>query len=322
MASIDFNKLPKFSELPVRPGAPPDSNWGVFGDDDELGCVNFLTEQGVLEAARLVKKGKVFRLDMPIGYADPPLFERRRVRHTLINFPGYLGHDDKLDDYNTQEGTQWDGFGHAGHPEYNAFYNGVTPDEIKSGPEGKLGIHLWANKMVGRGVLLDAFKYCNDQGRPINPGAPEWYTVDDLEVAARTQRVELRPGDILLIRTGWLQYYLKLSPDEKKAISTEEGLKSCGIDCTREMAAWLWDHRVAAIATDCPAAETWPWDMEKGPMHYRALALLGLPLGEQFNLDELAADCSRDGVYEFMLVSAPLYLLGGIASPPNAVAIK
>ncbi|MFQ5879585.1 MAG: cyclase family protein, partial [Dehalococcoidia bacterium] len=321
--SIDFSKLPKFSELPVKPGAPPDSNWGVFGDDDQLGCVNFLTEEGVLAATRLVRKGKVFRLDTPIGYADPPLFERSPARHTISRFPGFLAHDDKLDDYNTQEGSQWDGLGHVGHPDYDAFYNGVKPEEIKSGPEGKLGIHLWANKMVGRGVLLDVFKYRNDQGRPLNPGATEEYTVEDLEGAAKAQGVEVRPGNILLVRTGWLQHYLKSPPEEKKAMGSIQGLQACGIDHGREMAAWLWDHRVAALGTDCPAVETWPWkDFERDALHYRTLPLLGLPIGEQFDLEELAGDCTQDGVWECMLVSVPLYLVGGIASPPNAVAIK
>ena len=53
-----------------------------------------------------------------------------------------------------------------------------------------------------------------------------------------------------------------------------------------------------------------------------ALPLLGLSLGEQFNLEPLAEDCAKDKRYEFMVVSAPLHLVGGYASPPNAVAIK
>jgi hypothetical protein len=89
------------------------------------------------------------------------------------------------------------------------------------------------------------------------------------------------------------------------------------------MVGWLWDNCVAAIGTDCPAVEPWPWDFrDNGALHYRTLSLLGLPLGEQFVLDKLADDCAEDGRYEFMLVSVPLHLTGGIASPPNAVAIK
>ena len=94
-------------------------------------------------------------------------------------------------------------------------------------------------------------------------------------------------------------------------------------DPSRAMAAWLWNNRVAAVATDSPAVEPLPMDfMDEGLLHYRALPLLGLPLGELFILAPLAKDCAEDGRYEFMLVSAPLHVEGGVASPPNAVAIK
>lgn len=176
--------------------------------------------------------------------------------------------------------------------------------------------------MVGRAVLVDAFKLRADDGRPLNPLDAEEYSVADLQGAIDRQGVQLKPGDFLLVRTGWLSAYLASSAEDKAFMGKRDNLRSCGIEPTREMAAWLWDSRVSAIAMDCPAAETWPWDMERGPLHYRTLGLLGLPLGEQFNLEELAADCHGDGVYEGMLVSAPLNLRGGIASPPNAVVIK
>ena len=100
-------------------------------------------------------------------------------------------------------------------------------------------------------------------------------------------------------------------------------LKACGIESSSELIAWLWDHRVAAIATDGPAVEPWPWSFgDENALHYRTLSLMGLPLGEQFVLDDLAADCAEDGSYEFLLVSVPMHLEGGVATPPNAVAIK
>jgi hypothetical protein len=76
------------------------------------------------------------------------------------------------------------------------------------------------------------------------------------------------------------------------------------------------------IGTDCPAVEPIPFNSGESPLHFRLLALLGMPLGELFILAPLAADCARDGRYEFMVVSAPMNVEGGIASPPNAVAIK
>jgi kynurenine formamidase len=325
MEATDFKKVPRFKKLPVRKDAPPESSWGVFGDDDELGCLNFLTPKGVVAAARLVKKGKVFRLDTPINYAKPPLFNRSPARHTIVNFEQYglLGHDDSIDEYNTQEGSQWDGLGHIGHIRHRAYYNGVTDDQIKDGPHGRLGIHKWANRFVGRGILIDVCKYLGDRKRPVDPLTSAVYSLKDIKAALKAQRTNVEPGAILLVRTGWLGAYLRASDEQKKEMAPLEALKSCGVESTSAMCEWLWDNRFAAIGTDCPAVEPWPWDFkDEGALHYRTLSLLGLPLGEQFVLDDLAADCAADKRYEFMLVSAPMNLEGGIASPPNAVAIK
>ena len=325
MAKIDLEKIPRYSQLPIDKSAPEGSSWGVFGDDYELGCLNFLTPEGVVEAARLVQKGKVFRLDVKVGYAQPTLFGRAAVKHTIIRHAGrdgtVMGHDDMLDNYNTQEGSQWDGLAHIAHA--RGFYNGVSADDIKSGPGSKMSVHRWADKFVGRGTLVDAFKYRNDQGRPLNPLSASTYTLEDLQGALKAQGTQLKPGGILLVRTGWMEAYVKSSDEEKQAMAPMEDLKACGVETSRALAAWLWDNRVAAIGTDCPSVEPWPMDFVNGTaLHLWALPLLGLPLGEQFELAPLAADCAQDGRYEFMVVSAPLNVEGGIASPPNAVAIK
>jgi len=320
VAKIDWDRIPKFAQLPVKPGAPPQSSWGVFGGDDQLGCLNFLTPQGVIEAARPVKKGSVFRLDAPIGFAAPPPI-RDPVKHTIRNYfdLGMSALDDVLDNYNTQEGSQWDGYAHYGRMRDKLFYNGIKLEEIKSGPGGQLSISQWKNKVVGRGVLLDAFRYCNGQGRRINPLSDESYTTAELKAAAREYGVELKPGTILLVRTGWMQAYLKTSEQERREEARKR--RSIGVERTSELMEWLWDNRIAAIGSDCPGVEPTPIE-GKGILHHRALFLMGLPLGEMFDLEDLAEDCARDGVTEFMLTSAPLNLEGGIASPPNALAIK
>jgi len=322
VAQKDQIKLPAFSELPVTEGAPADSSWGVWGENDGIGTLNLLTPEGVVEAAQLVQRGAVFRLDQPIGYAQPPLFNRTPFVHTVVPHRRFAN-DDRLDAYNTQEGSQWDGLSHVGLDDIESYYNGVGENEIgPDSPENKLGIHLWANKVVGRGLLLDVFALRQKQGNPLDPLTASEYTVADLDAALAEQGSTITTGTILLVRTGWLQAYLGAPAEDKQVMGDKGGLTSCGIEPTRDMAEWLWDNHVAAIALDCPAAETWPWDMERGPLHYRTLGLLGLPLGEQFNLEEVAADSARDGRYEGMLVSTPLNLVGGIASPPNAVLIK
>ncbi|HVV47559.1 MAG TPA: cyclase family protein, partial [Bryobacteraceae bacterium] len=263
------------------------------------------------------------RLDAKIGFARPPLFGRSSVVHEVAPL-GPMANDDFLNGFNTQEGSQWDGFGHVGHVRHGLFYNGGTLEEIRnSSGNAKLGIHHWAGRFVGRGVLIDAFAYRKKHGRPVNPLARDVYTLDELRGALEDQGTSLEPGSILLVRTGWMETYEKLSAEEKKSVAPLNTFAAAGIEASREMVAWLWNNRVAAIGTDCPAVEAFPFDFgDERALHYRALPLLGLPLGELFVLAPLAEDCAGDGRYAFMLVSAPLHLEGGIASPPNAVAIK
>lgn len=313
-------KIPTFDELPIRKDLPPDCSWGVFGDNDPFGCLNFLTPEGVVQAARLVQNGKVFRLDARVGFAKPPLFGRAPAEHRVVPL-GPMANDDFVH-FNTQEGSQWDGLGHVGHIKHGRFYSNVTEDEVRGG-NAKLGIHHWNAKFVGRGLLLDVFGYRKAKGIPVNPLDRDVYTLAELQAALEHQKSELKPGTILLVRTGWMESYEKASAEEKRALAPMDKMKSAGIEASREMVAWLWNHHVAAIGTDCPGVEAFPFNFaDEGALHYRTLSMIGLPLGELFILAPLADDCARDGRYDFMVVSAPLNVEGGIASPPNAVAIK
>jgi kynurenine formamidase len=87
------------------------------------------------------------------------------------------------------------------------------------------------------------------------------------------------------------------------------------------MAEWLWDRQVAAVAADNAALEALPMIREDGLLHRRLLALLGMPIGEYWDLDELARLCSAAGRHDGLLVSHPLNIPGGVGSPCNAVMI-
>jgi hypothetical protein len=105
----------------------------------------------------------------------------------------------------------------------------------------------------------------------------EVYTLADLKGALEHQGTTLKPGTILLIRTGWMETYEASTPEQKQRLSSIENIKSAGIQAAREMIAWLWDQRIAAIGTDCPAVEPLPFDFTSADiLHYRALPLLGL----------------------------------------------
>ncbi len=316
-------ELPSYDDLPVKKGAPPRSAWGLWGDDDELGCLNLLTAERMAAAAGLVRRGAAFPLNLRVDRPDPPLYGRGRVRHTITG-EGGDGRDDYLDNFWPQASSQWDSLRHIRHPEYG-WYNGVRDDEIVAGDAGKLGIDTMARRgIAGRGVLLDVARCFATRGRRIDFFAPELITPDDLEACAGAQGVEVRTGDVLLVRTGWLAWYSnEATPEVREAISDRDQLKAPGLGPAEEMAGWLWDQHVAAVAADNPALEVWPPRPETGDfMHWRLTPLLGMPIGELWDLDALAADCADDGAYEFLFTSAPLNVPGGVGSPPNAMAIK
>ena len=222
MKNLDWDKIPSFDQLPAKAGAPPESSWGVFGDDDPFGCLNFLTPQGVVDAAQLVQNGKVFRLDAKIGFAKPALFGRAGVSHQVLALAPFAN-DDLLNNYNTQEGSQSDGFAHVGHAGLKSYYNGVGASEI--GPGGKLSIHEWAGRFVGRGALVDVFGYCKSKGRDVHPMEREVYTLADLKGALEHQGTTLKPGTILLIRTGSMETYEQSTPEQKQRFSSIENVR-------------------------------------------------------------------------------------------------
>jgi len=317
----DIENLPSYAELSEREDAPKGSSWGLFGQDDQLGTLNFLTPERVASAAKLVRRGDVFRLDLPLHLPNPPLFGRGVYRQTITRSQRrIMGHDDYLDNLYLQASSQWDSLAHVGHEEFG-FYNGVMPDDVTGGQGSKNGLdHAAKRGITGRGVLLDVARHFAERGVDYDPLSTRAITVEEVVGTATADGVELRPGDILLVRTAWETAYMAADQARRNAIA--EDLHSPGLEGSRQMAGWLWDHRIAAVAADCPALEPWPWDMETGALHIRALALLGMPFGELWSLDELAHDCHSDGVYEFFFTSAPLYYRGAIGSPPNALAIK
>ena len=87
-----------------------------------------------------------------------------------------------------------------------------------------------------------------------------------------------------------------------------------------DVPALLWDLHIAAIGADNPAVEMIP--MSRDFLHVHFLPLLGLPLGELWDLDALADDCATTGTYDAFFTSAPLNMPNGVASPPNAIAVR
>jgi kynurenine formamidase len=298
--------------------------WDVFGRNDQLGTVNLLTPERVKHATTLVRTGRVINLNLPLNFPIT-LYGgfRSGYRHHIEVNRG--GRDDYVDNFAMQGSSQWDSLRHIRFREFG-YYGGRQDDDVDN--KGELGIENWAQHgMIGRGVLLDAAGYMERQGTPLV--ATNRFPMDGpfLEAVAEAQRVRLAPGDIVLLRTGWLTWYKSLDHAGREALRDtlhpgDGGMACPGLDPSQATAGWVWDQQIAAIASDNVALEALPVETSTGFQHRRLIALQGMPIGEVWDLDELAQACASDGVYEFMLVSAPLNLPGGVGSPPNAYAIK
>jgi kynurenine formamidase len=316
--------IPPYSELPRDEAGAPTA-WGVFGAGDAVGRMNLQTPETVAAAAKLVQRGAVFPLNAPHDFLDPPLFSRGRLRHTRLPIVGGGAFDDVYDNYYPQASSQWDALSHEGAGP-GVFYGGATGEQIQRGERN--GIEAWAARgIAGRAVLLDVVRALAADGRPLDPGSSTPITVDDLELARRHAGVELAAGDVVLIHTGFLEWYREQTPEKRLAMSRPGGLTAAGIAHTEEMAEYVWDSGAAAFASDTPGLEVWPPDSSAeaapfGYLHRILIGRFGLAIGELWWLAELAADCADDGRYQMLLTSAPVHVHGGIGSPANAMAVK
>jgi len=317
--------IPPYDALPRLPGSGVRHAWDVWGRGDNLGTLNRLTGPVVAAAASGVRTGERVGVSLPLGLPDPPFFGRKGLRHSFEPMgPGAW--DDWVDGFYLQCSTQWDGLRHIGSPD--GWYGGWRGQP--SADLEPLGIHHWAERgIVGRGVLADLASFFAD-GAGARPGGYDPFTrvaigPDDLAAALRAQGTELRPGDILCVRTGWTDRYLALDPASRPAFADGmqdvSGYDSAGLDGSEDMARFLWDSGVAAVACDNPAVEVTPGDPSVGFLHGRLIPGLGMAIGELFSFGALAAACARERRHEFLFVSVPLNVTGAIGSPGNAVAV-
>jgi kynurenine formamidase len=300
------------------------SNWGRWGALDRLGTLNHITPEAVVRASRLIRRGQSFDLSIPLGKTGPAIGKGGRINpvHLMSITPEDTDFFQKAiipgetivsDDWVTlplQCGTHWDGLAHVGYD--GCFYNdvpasSVTPMRCSS----ILSIESMIERgPTGRGVLLDITAL---RGRTLEIG--EEVTIADLEACEQCQGIRVEPGDILLIRTGWIHQFTRLGSAE----NFWRGEPGIGLAC----ADWLHRREVAAIAADNFGVEVVPPD-EKMLMECHCVLIrdLGMSFGEIFNLDALAADCARDQIWEFFFTAAPLKVEGAVGSPITPLAIK
>jgi len=312
----------------IRAAAERLKNWGRWGDHDEIGTLNHTLPEDIVAAARLVQKGKVMSLALPYDSHGPqggkskyaPLGRFNPI-HLMIHsgtdaYSGVLDHRkirgaDDIVIMPTQCGTQWDGLGHIFYGDY--MWNGYDCRTVTSFGAQKCGIEKTSEKMVGRGILLDIPRMLEKDWLPDGFAI----TNEMLDQAERHFGVEVRRGDYLLVRTGQIEAMLSTDTWDGYSGGDAPGLAFETLD-------WLQSKQVAAIATDTWGAEVRPnqTDDVNQPWHWISIPIMGLTVGEIFNLGELSKDCADDKRYEFMFVGPALPITGAVGSPVNPLAIK
>lgn len=306
----------EFAELAARV-----NNWGRWGDRDERGTLNLLTDDRVAAAARLVRTGRRFPLALPLDEAGPqigliPGRDNPRRTMTAVNAPGFgeahpvRASDDRVE-MGLQAATHWDALAHVSYE--GRLYNGFPASSVTEAGAGHCGIEK-AGPILGRGVLLDVPRALGleklgdgERGRALTP--------EDLDAAAEFGRLRIRPGDLVLLRTGAMRllrdgdkfgYYF---PSSGPAMRT---------------ALWFHAHDVAAVATDNATFEVYPPERDDAqlPVHLLHLVEMGMLQGQNWDLEALAEDCAEDGVYEFFLSATPEPFSRGVGGPVAPVAVK
>ena len=297
------------------------SNWGRWGADDQRGTPNLITPAAVQRGVHAVRTGRTFSLAIPFDQSGPQsdnVNMPERVNpalhtHTVnVAFTGDRRDFTTTDDtfrMGSQAATHWDALAHVGYD--GRLYNDI-PDDVISAEAGarKLGIeHFGA--LATRGVLVDVARLHGIDHFDDN------YAIsgDDLERAVGAAGITIEPGDAVLVRTGQMRFLR--AGDKRRYSMPSPGLSSTSIE-------WIHDHDIAAVATDTLTFEVYPCEDPAVfmPVHMIQLRDMGLVQGQNWHLDDLAADCAADGHYDCLLVATPLPLTGAAGAPVAPTALK
>jgi kynurenine formamidase len=329
-AKTSMKKVPKnvvkqnIKMAAIKKMADRVKNWGKWGRDDELGTLNYVKPAERLKAASLVKKGKSFSLGLNFDQEGPQRTGwggRFNPIHTMLatGTDAVAGRHDKAglryaDDMVTmplQCGTQWDGLGHIFYGE--TMWNGYDARLVDSTGAKKNGIHKARAGMIGRGVLLDIPRYLGGDYLEDGYGIGN----DDLDACAKAQGVKIKPGDFVIVRTGQMEHCLARGDWGTYAAGDAPGLRF-------ETAEWIHRKQIAAICLDTWGCEVRPNESKEAfqPWHWIVIPMIGIWMGEIFYLKDLADDCAKDGVYEFLFCAPVLPITGAVGSPINPIVLK
>ena len=290
------------------------SNWGRWGDADELGAANFITPEKRKQAATLVRDG--ISVSLAHDVIEEEALDATTVLDRTVLRVSDTGAADQLQYTGTYHGVihshldsvachvMVDGKG----------YNGVSAEEIMAAdgcPQGS--IHALRDGIVTRGILFDA---------TLLPGkgtTNEWLEPGtairkaDLEALEEIEAVRVEPGDVILLHTGRWKRRAALGP-----WPTDDGVAGYHGD----VAYFLKERGVSFIGHDM-FNDVFPHEFSDDvrlPLHRLALVSLGVGIFDNLDFGDVADVARKLGRYEFLFVAAPLRIQKGMGSPLNPIA--
>jgi kynurenine formamidase len=156
--------------------------------------------------------------------------------------------------------------------------------------------------------LIDFYSFT---GKSYDPLSHRKITAAEFTACAEAQNVKFEYGDILIVRTGWSEAYKALDQKGREEVGSKAYLELtfAGLDRARDMVEILHDNYFSAVGSDAPSFESWPMD-EPEHLHHWLLPLWGSPIGEMWNLDDLADLCKKHNRYDFFFTSSPSNVQG------------
>lgn len=288
------------------------------------GAFRFVDSEASLRAARLIRRGEVVSLNLPLKgptLGRPELQHAPRMHNQVrpIADGRFNVVNDDMVTFALQSHSHWDALSHWGVIEPGAggvFFGGAgLADTFPAFGSKTLGIDTLAGGIFTRGVLLDMVGLMEGDGATfLSDGAN--FGLAEIEAALQRQKMALHPGDAAMFYTGF-QQRLAADPDAwvfggPRYNPVAPGLLADTLP--------LWQRsKTFALISDNPAVE--PMPMGEGPLHAGAMKGLGIYLAELWALDELTEICRRDAMWEFALASSPLNIKGAFGSPANAIAV-
>lgn len=281
------------------------SNWGRWGDDDEMGTLNLITAEKRVQAAALVSEGISISLafdlskEENVNNGDPLI-------HELVTSGQWAG-DTYTINYHGYAHSHLDALCHIASD--GKLYNGFSEKGRRPNGVEKLGIENMSEGIISRGVLVD-IPWLKGVAY-LQPGTP--ILSEDLEAWEEKTGVRIESGDVLLIRTGRWEC-------EKQNGIWNYSERAAGLHASAVQ--WLKGRDIAVLGSD-GASDVLPSGVEgqTHPVHQLVLNALGTPILDNLNLEELAKKGTESDRWEFLFVGSPLRVMGGTGSPLNPLAI-